>query len=62
MDSGTPRKIDSCEQAESRLERIERKLDMLIAVLADDGQGVGEQPMTLDGEPMPADRPEGEPL
>lgn len=43
----------------TQLDRIEAKLDQLIAALADDG----EQPATdLDGNPMPPDRDEHQEL
>lgn len=44
----------------SQLDRIEAKLDRLLAALAEDGQD--DQGHDLAGNPLPRDRQEGEPL
>lgn len=46
---------------EAQLDRIEGKLDRLLAALAEDAQE-GEQGSDLEGRPLPADRDPHEPL
>lgn len=48
------------QDLEACLERIEAKLDRLLAALAGDDQD--EPSMDLDGNPLPRERQEGEPL
>ena len=49
------------DEARALLARIEAKLDVLIAALADDDEDSPPQ-LTLDGEPLFRDREEGAPL
>ena len=49
------------DEDRARLARIESKLDVLIAALADDEEDSPLQ-LTLDGEPLFRDREEGAPL
>ena len=49
------------DEDRARLARIEAKLDVLIAALADEDEDSPLQ-LTLDGEPLFRDREEGAPL
>ena len=49
------------DEDRARLARIEAKLDVLIAALADDEEDAPLQ-LTLDGDPLFRDREEGAPL
>lgn len=50
------------DEDRARLARIEAKLDVLIAALADDEDEDSPLQFTLDGEPLSRDREEGVPL
>jgi len=46
----------------SVLQRIDAKLDLLIAALADESDEVEDQPFTLDGQFAGSERDQNEPL
>jgi len=46
----------------SALQRIDAKLDLLIAALADESDEVEDQPFTLDGQFAGSERDQNEPL
>ncbi|WP_165931093.1 hypothetical protein [Stenotrophomonas sp. ATCM1_4] len=48
--------MDTLRAVDERLERIERRLDALLAALADDAQDDEQVQLSLDGEPCGASR------
>lgn len=50
------------DQLIAAMDRIERKLDILIAALAQEEDDTPLPTLTLDGEPVPGERDQSQPL